>query len=150
MSSKASTARRVLVVSYAFPPVAYVGVYRTLKYCKYLAQYGWSAVVLTARPHRSAHQDANLTRQVPADVAVYRTLDFDPVRWIDRIAPPRPAAAPPAAATTAAAGESPAAGSGRPGLLARVKRFILALLTQSPDSHLYWVPFAVLRGLYIL
>ena len=30
---------KVLMITYAFPPAAYVGVYRTLKYCKYLQQY---------------------------------------------------------------------------------------------------------------
>ncbi len=39
--------RRVLFVSYLFPPVGGVGVHRVTKFVKYLPQFGWESTVLT-------------------------------------------------------------------------------------------------------
>lgn len=38
----------VLVISYTFPPYGEVGVFRTVKFLKYLPEYGWTPSVLTA------------------------------------------------------------------------------------------------------
>lgn len=137
--------RRVLMITYAFPPAAYVGVHRTLKYCKYLPANGWMPVVLTIDARRVAHQDAALCRQIPGDVIVHRTRDVDPAKWLDARA--RPAAAAAAAAANGTQGAPPPA---RATWLARTKRLLRQLLTQCPDSHLFWVPFALARGARIL
>src|SRR5438067_4255013 len=77
--------KRVLMITYAFPPAAYVGAHRTLKYCKYLPSHGWLPVVLTIDSRRVAHQDPALCRQIPAEVEVHRTRDLDPAKWLDSI-----------------------------------------------------------------
>ena len=41
--------KKVLIVSYVFPPMAAVGIYRVIKFCKYLPDFNWDPVVLTVR-----------------------------------------------------------------------------------------------------
>jgi glycosyltransferase involved in cell wall biosynthesis len=42
--------RNVLVIAYYFPPLGLSGVQRTLKFVKYLPEYGWQPTVLTVEP----------------------------------------------------------------------------------------------------
>ncbi len=41
---------KVLVIAYYFPPMGLSGVQRTLKFVKYLPQFGWHPTVLTVEP----------------------------------------------------------------------------------------------------
>ncbi len=63
---------RVLVVAYFFPPAGAVGVYRTLKFVKYLPEFGWSPTVVTTANGKFPTYDASLMRLVPAGVVVHR------------------------------------------------------------------------------
>ncbi len=69
-----SRLRHALFVVFHFPPEASSsGVLRTLKYAKYLADFGWRVTVLTLQ--RSAYEivDETLEKQIPAGVKVIRT-----------------------------------------------------------------------------
>lgn len=141
-------AKKLLMITYAFPPAASVGVHRSLKYCKYLPKHGWLPVVLTADPSAVSHQDPRLTEQIPAGVVVHRTFDLDPGKWIDRVVQRkrrRSRPAPVAAATTASTSSR-----SRVGPITLLKWAIVSLLTASPDSHVFWIPFAVFRGVRIM
>ena len=145
-------ARTVLMVSYAFPPEAYVGGRRTLKYCKYLGQFGWRPIVVTIRPRSDAFQDARLTEQLPDDVLVLRTRDWDAAtlvdiasQWMKRLKTAR----------TKPEGHGPERGARSPeprgrSWFSRPKEFVRRLLLESPDSHILWVPLAILRGARVL
>jgi glycosyltransferase involved in cell wall biosynthesis len=155
MLMKAATPpRTVLMVSYAFPPEAYVGGRRTLKYCKYLGQFGWRPIVITIKPRSDAFQDERLTEQLPDDVTVLRTRDWDAAalvekvsRWKQRLVVARPL--PPGApdAHTGAHNQQPET---RASWFSRAKGLIRHLLLESPDSHVWWVPLAILRGARVL
>jgi glycosyltransferase involved in cell wall biosynthesis len=149
MSNEESVKRRtILVITYAFPPVAYVGVHRTLKYCRYLPAHRWLPVVLTCRPSRGSFTDQNLCRQIPDEIEVHRTADFDPARlmhWLSRL---RRRSAPYFGPGEPRESDARATAPGR--VLSRLKRSIKALLTQSPDSHIFWLPFALSRGIRVL
>jgi len=142
--------KKVLMITYVFPPAAWVGAHRTLKYCKYLGPCGWTPVVLTAKPLGVAFQDASLLRQIPPEVAVHRTFDLDPAKWEERLGAwkARRARQPSPNPGTPQPAYEPAPARG--GLLRGVKTFVKALLKESPDSHLFWVPFAFFRGLWVL
>ena len=60
-------------VAYYFPPQGCVGVQRTLKHVKYLPQFGWHPVVLTAQPQSAALSDPSLTQELPTDQQVIAT-----------------------------------------------------------------------------
>ena len=44
----------VLMIAYYFPPMGGAGVQRTLKFVKYLPEFGWQPHVLTVRDNESS------------------------------------------------------------------------------------------------
>jgi glycosyltransferase involved in cell wall biosynthesis len=142
---------RILIVTYAFPPAAYVGVHRTLKYCKYLGRHGWRPIVLAARPAGVAHRDDDLLRDLPPEVVVHRTFDVDPAKWEDKLTERKLRRAR-LAASNARSEHGPIAvpAAAATGVFGRLKRFLKVLLKHSPDPHVFWVPFAFVRGMAIL
>jgi len=65
------------MVAYFFPPAGAVGVYRTLKFAKYLPEFGWSPVVLTTSNGRFPTYDASLLRLIPEGVPVHRVRGME-------------------------------------------------------------------------
>ena len=152
MTPAKSRARTVLVIAYAFPPEAYVGSRRTLKYCKYLGEFGWRPIVLTIKPRATAFQDERLTHQLPENLEVHRTRDVDGVEWMTKAAAwwHRLRKRTDAAAGSPASAPAGEPGKAAPGRLDRFKALIDRLLLETPDSHLLWVPIAFMRGARIL
>lgn len=64
--------KRVLFVSYLFPPAGGAGVQRALKFVKYLPDYGWNCSVLTAANPSAPLLDEDLERDVPESTLVRR------------------------------------------------------------------------------
>ena len=148
MDKQSGKYKRILVITYAFPPVAYVGVHRTLKYCRYLSSHQWMPVVLTSRPSDASFKDEKLCQQIPPEVEIYRTADFDPARLIERLSRLRRRTASTPIPRQPAVNDTAPSAAVSP--LANLKRCVEALLTQSPDSHVFWLPFALLKGIRIL
>jgi glycosyltransferase involved in cell wall biosynthesis len=63
----------LLVVAYYFPPHGGAGVQRTLKFVKYLPEFNWQALVLTAVPRGGQPKDPGLTVEIPTETTIYRT-----------------------------------------------------------------------------
>lgn len=64
--------KRVLFLAYLFPPIANSGTQRPLKFAKYLTEYGWEPVVITAASFEGQPTDAGLLADVPDRVRVIR------------------------------------------------------------------------------
>jgi glycosyltransferase involved in cell wall biosynthesis len=74
--------RKVLVIAYYFPPMGLSGVQRTLKFVKYLPEFGWQPTVLTVTPTGYFAQDYSLLEEIhPHNVAVERAGSLDPNRF---------------------------------------------------------------------
>ncbi len=70
--------KRVLIIAYYWPPNAGVGVYRWLKFAKYLPQFGWRPVIYTpANPEMQA-VDVSLEKEIPPDVEVIKAPITEP------------------------------------------------------------------------
>jgi glycosyltransferase involved in cell wall biosynthesis len=71
--------RRLLVITYYWPPAGGAGVQRWLKFSKYLPQYGWEPVVLTVDPQFAVYPalDTTLAKDIPDQTKVYRTKATD-------------------------------------------------------------------------
>ena len=69
---------RVLMAAYYFPPLAGSGVFRSLKFAKYLPRFGWQPTVIsTDRPPDGwSYADESLIAEIPADVEVIRIPDL--------------------------------------------------------------------------
>lgn len=69
---------RVLLVSYYFPPsVQSSGHLRTLGFARYLPEFGWEPVVLSAHVRAYSKIDRNSVSQIPPRCAVYRAFALD-------------------------------------------------------------------------
>lgn len=72
--------RRLLVVSYYYPPMGLSGVIRTAKFTRYLPRHGWHPTVLTVGDVGYYVHDESLLREVvDAGVRIERTKTFDPL-----------------------------------------------------------------------
>jgi glycosyltransferase involved in cell wall biosynthesis len=78
--------RRVLLVSYQFPPTGGSGVQRPAKLAKYLPACGWSVEVLAAGHDRFCWTDASLLTDLPAEVLTHRIAGWEPACVAGRIA----------------------------------------------------------------
>jgi len=70
--------KKVLIISYYFPPSGGPGVQRILKYTKYLPGYGWEPIVLTVEDGDFPARDESLLKEIPKNIKVYRTKIFEP------------------------------------------------------------------------
>ncbi|MCU0411844.1 MAG: glycosyltransferase family 4 protein [Bacteroidetes bacterium] len=70
--------RKVLFIAYYFPPMGLSGVQRTVKFAKYLPQYGWKPTVLTVAPTGYYAFDNTLLAEIEsAGVEIVRTSSLD-------------------------------------------------------------------------
>lgn len=69
--------RKILIVSYSFPPLASSAVFRPLKFVKFLREFDWEPVVLTVREGRGFFgiTDTGLNRDVPHGTAIHRAWE---------------------------------------------------------------------------
>ncbi|HIO68379.1 MAG TPA: glycosyl transferase family 1 [Flavobacteriales bacterium] len=70
--------KKVLVITYYWPPAAGPGVQRFLKFCKYLPEFGWEPVVLTVEAGSYSSKDASLDEDIVSGLSVYKTKTFEP------------------------------------------------------------------------
>lgn len=70
--------KRVLIISYYWPPNGGAGVYRWLKMSKYLPEYGWQPVVYTPSNPEAVADDPGLLKDVDARVEVVKRPITEP------------------------------------------------------------------------
>jgi hypothetical protein len=122
--------RRVLVIAYYTPPLGLSGVMRVTKLCKYLPEFGWKPLILTAKPSAYYHYDPGLLKDL-AGSTVYRTESVDPARLLNRLRPARSRLRP---ALARSLGKGP-----------RLLNYVLF-----PDSKVGWFPFGSAAGRHIM
>jgi len=111
--------RKLLLVSYYFPPLAGSGVFRPLRMSRCLPRHGWEVTVLTVSARARVLKDPGLVAEVPAGVRVERTSSIEPrvpLIVLHRL--------------------------GLHALARSIERWFLV-----PDDQRGWVPFATRRGL---
>lgn len=64
--------RRVLILTYYWPPAGSSGVQRWLKFVKYLRDYGWEPIVYTANNPEVSAIDESLLNDIPEGIEVIR------------------------------------------------------------------------------
>ncbi len=73
--------RRVLMIAHQFPPIGGSGVQRTVKFVKYLPDFGYKCIVFTRQAKKAALTDDTLYLDIPADTIIYRTKAWDLSEW---------------------------------------------------------------------
>ena len=77
--------KKVLIIAYVFPPIAYAGTHRTLRLCRHLSQMGYSIDVLTIDIQDDLHNDFQLLRSIEKAVKIVRTPIRDPYRVLRKL-----------------------------------------------------------------
>ena len=69
--------KKVLFIAYHFPPIAGGGTFRSLKFVKYLPEFGWMPTVLTTNSKTSWAYDYELLKEIPSDVKILRAPEIN-------------------------------------------------------------------------
>ena len=70
--------KRVLIITYYWPPTGGSGVQRWVKFAKYLPQLGWQPVVYTPENPEQLAVDTTLEAEIPAEAEVLKTHITEP------------------------------------------------------------------------
>ncbi|MCA9076402.1 MAG: glycosyltransferase [Planctomycetaceae bacterium] len=127
--------KRVLFVSYLFPPVGGVGVLRVAKFVKFLPEYGWSSSVLTVSNPSVPLFDESLLRDIPEDTIIRKAKTREPGYAVK-------------SSVAAIEGSPSTAASLKSTIKNGIKAVAKSLL--QPDAQILWYPAAVKEGLRLL
>ncbi|MFO1020272.1 MAG: hypothetical protein U0903_06200 [Planctomycetales bacterium] len=133
-SPEHASEKRLLLISYHFPPVGGAGVQRPLKFVKYLPEYGWMPTVLTAENPSAPVFDDSLCRDFPTGLRIERARTWEPDYQLKSSL------------------QQQAAAKQRLSLkswLARSVKSTAKLLLQ-PDPQILWLPNAYRRAVQVL
>ncbi len=128
--------RKVLIVSYFYPPCHRVGGVRPSKFSRYLPEFGWQPRILTVRPDGLP---AEFTMEVP-EAWVTRTMALD-VNFIPRLVIGR---------ERVAHQGFHSLGARRFGGLLEVLGSWYRDIVDFPDPEIGWFPFAIAAGRRII
>lgn len=77
--------RKVLIITYYWPPSGGAGVQRWLKFVKYLRNFGWEPVIYTPSNPEFPSIDESLARDIPEGVEVIRTPIWEPYGFYKKL-----------------------------------------------------------------
>lgn len=132
----ATKSRRVLVISYPFPPVGGAGVQRVTKFAKYLPQFGWNVSVLTVANPSVPVFDSTLEKDIPPETTIVRTQSWEPGYAIK---------------TSISSNQAKSLGA-----LGKLKKNVIsgvrrtAMFFLQPDPQILWAPNALKSGKRLL
>ncbi len=71
--------KKVLIITYYWPPSGGAGVQRWLKFAKYLPEFGWQPIILTVDPKYASYpqRDNSLLTEVDSNCMVFTTKSFE-------------------------------------------------------------------------
>jgi len=70
--------KKVLIITYYWPPTASGGVYRWLKFVKYLRELGWEPIIYTPLNPEQPEIDNSLLKDIPNKLTVIKRKIFEP------------------------------------------------------------------------
>jgi len=125
--------RRFLMIAYYYPPMGDGGVFRSLKFSRYLPEHGWAPVVLCGEAGDYWVRDESLMDQVPAEAELHPLAGLTGLGILRRLG------------GRASISQKGRRSSGRYGLLRKLSDFLLF-----PDSYAGWARPALRRGRELL
>ena len=153
--------KKILMITYDFPPARTSGIYRPVKFVKHLRAFGWEPIVLTVKnPGVLAHDDT-LLKDIPSGVKVIRTLTIDLFQLtkkfhdlLYRRKPVRDVSKAPAREDVRTNRAQPISATQKKGWLKRYFFSPLNVFVERwlfiPDQMIGWFPFAFFAALRIM
>jgi len=77
--------KKVLIISYYWPPAGGSGVQRWLKFSKYLPKYGWKPIIYTPENPYFEIKDEKLLSNVPAEAEIWKKTIWEPYVLKDKL-----------------------------------------------------------------
>ena len=77
--------KKVLIITYHWPPAGGPGVQRVLKFAKYLPEFGWQPLILTVKNGEYLAIDTSQENNISPDIRVFRTNTLEPYSLYKRL-----------------------------------------------------------------
>jgi len=146
--------KTVLIIAYDFPPARTSGVYRPLKFARYLPDFGWRPIILTVKNIPGGTIDESLLRELPEICSVYRAYSVEPKRFeqyvFKKLFGPNTQSTQSLQPSSIPSFQSKSLRSLKQliksGLFSPVSRFTHNYM-YNPDDKVGWIPMAVRTGL---
>jgi glycosyltransferase involved in cell wall biosynthesis len=132
--------KKVLIITYYWPPSGGPGVQRVLKFVKYLPEFGWQPVILTVRNGEYPAIDESLVSEVPQELKVVKTKSLEPFSFYRMFTGKNAAEPIPTYILNKVEKEK---------LRQSLSKWIRANLFL-PDAKIGWLPFAINAGKKII
>ena len=131
--------KKVLYITYFFPPLDGIAPQRRLKYAKYLPNFGIEPIILTIKPIHYFAYDYGLLKDFPSFIKIYRTGSFDPNRLLYLLKRIK---------SLFYKSSSKVVNSAQPTIFSEsLKKFIRSFFPI--DEKIGWLPFCLIKGLKI-
>ena len=77
--------KKVLIITYYWPPVGGSGVQRWAKFAKYLPEMGWKPIIYTPENPEMTSIDKQLAEELPKEIEVLKTKITEPYNIYRRL-----------------------------------------------------------------
>ncbi len=77
--------KKILIITYYWPPAGGSGVQRWLKFTKYLPKYNWQPIIYTPENPYFEVQDEALLNDIPAEAEIWKTPIWEPYALKDKL-----------------------------------------------------------------
>ena len=77
--------KKILIITYYWPPAGGPGVQRWLKFAKYLPDFGWKPVIFTPENPSYPLIDETLENEVPKDLEIIKTKIWEPYQLAEKL-----------------------------------------------------------------
>lgn len=77
--------KKILIITYYWPPAGGPGVQRWLKFAKYLPDFGWEPIIYTPENPSYPLLDESLLKDVPKDLKIVKTTIWEPYQLAEKL-----------------------------------------------------------------
>ncbi|AZA51673.1 glycosyl transferase family 1 [Chryseobacterium sp. G0201] len=77
--------KKILIITYYWPPAGGPGVQRWLKFAKYLPEFGWKPVIFTPENPSYPLLDESLLKDVPENIDIVKTKIWEPYQLAEKL-----------------------------------------------------------------
>jgi len=77
--------KKILIITYYWPPAGGPGVQRWLKFAKYLPEFGWKPIIYTPENPSYPLLDESLMKDVPDNLEIVRTKIWEPYQLAEKL-----------------------------------------------------------------
>lgn len=134
-----SRKKKVLIFTYYWPPASSPGVWRFIKFAKFLPQFGWEPIIVTPKNGSYPKVDESLIQEVGDQIEVHKTKALEPFAIFNLLRGKKGNSIP----------EMMGGVQKNKSFFGRIAKFIRGNFFV-PDPHVGWVPFAVKEGKRII